>query len=247
MSLQALFGTRTAADINLVAQILMLVGLFIGFAFIRRGDVTRHKNTQTAMVLTNLFFIAFVMVSSFYNYVVVGRTTTGTTASLMLVHGVLGLAAELTGIYLILRMRTQVIPKRFRVRNFKRVMRGLLALWTTIVVIGVALYITRYVLPSEATSAVIAGDQRSVMVTIKDFKFQPASLTIAKGTTVTFVNLDAAPHTVTSDDSKVSSGRMEVNKTFAVTFTEPATVAYYCEFHGSKGGVDMAAKIVVGP
>lgn len=247
MSLQAIFGTRTAADINLVAQILMLVGLFIGFAFIRRGDVTRHKNIQTAMVLTNLFFIAFVMVSSFYNYVVVGRTTTGTTASLMMVHGGLGLAAELTGIYLILRMRTQVIPKRFRVRNFKLVMRGLLALWTTIVVVGVALYVTRYVLPSEATSAVSAGDQRSVMVTIKDFKFQPATLTIAKGTTVTFVNLDSAPHTVTTDDGKISSGRMEVNKTFVVTFTESGTVAYYCEFHGSKGGVDMAAKIIVGP
>jgi uncharacterized membrane protein len=49
--MQTLLGLRPAADINLVAQILMLAGLWAGFYFARTGHITRHKNTQTAVVL----------------------------------------------------------------------------------------------------------------------------------------------------------------------------------------------------
>ena len=103
------------------------------------------------MVLVNLLFIAFVMTTSFYNFVILGGTTGGTTASLMIAHGILGLIAEGTGIYLILRMRTQIIPPRFRVGNYKRLMRMTLGLWTIIVVLGLGIYYSRYMGPSSAT------------------------------------------------------------------------------------------------
>ncbi len=121
--MQAFLGTRTAADINLVAQVLLLVGLLIGFALARRRRFRQHGNVQTAMVLLNLVLIVFAMVPSFFSYVVEGGTTTGTVATLMIVHGVLGLVVEVVAIYLILRMRTQLIPERFRVRNIKLAMR----------------------------------------------------------------------------------------------------------------------------
>ena len=92
--MQALLGTRLAADINLVAQVLMLAGLWVGFYFARTKQGNKHANMQTAVVLAQLFFIFFVMTTSFYNYVVEGRTTTGIVAQLMMIHGTMGLVAE---------------------------------------------------------------------------------------------------------------------------------------------------------
>ncbi len=148
--MQILLGTRLSADINLAAQILILIGLWTGFYFARKGQIPKHQNLQTSMVLINLFFIAFVMSTSFYNFVILGGTTGGTTASLMIVHGSLGLVAEATGIYLILRMRSQIIPPRLRVNNFKLLMRLTLGLWTILVVSGLGIYYYRYIGPSKS-------------------------------------------------------------------------------------------------
>ncbi|MFQ5848037.1 MAG: DUF420 domain-containing protein [Candidatus Methylomirabilales bacterium] len=154
--MQAFLGTRLAADINLVAQIVLLIGLWIGVYFARTGQISRHANMQTTMVLANVIFIFLVMVPSFFQYVILGGTTGGTVARLMLLHGLLGLLAQLSGIYLILRMRTPLIPARLRVRNFKRVMRWTLALWTVVFVLGIAVYYYRYLLP-KPTAAVTAS------------------------------------------------------------------------------------------
>jgi plastocyanin/uncharacterized membrane protein YozB (DUF420 family) len=151
--MQALLGTRLSADINLVAQLLILIGLWVGFYFARTRQIPHHRNTQTTMVLVNLVFIALVMGTSFYSYVVAGGTTRGIVALLMMVHGFLGVVAQGTGIYLILRMRTQLIPPRWRVRNFKLLMRATLALWTVLVVLGVGIYYYRYLAPKPAAAA----------------------------------------------------------------------------------------------
>ena len=115
-------GTRQSADINLVAQLAMLIGLWVGFYFAHTGRIRKHRNTQTTMVLTNLVFIFLFMGWSFWNFVILGGTTGGIVARLMMGHGILGVLAEGSGIYLILRMRTEVIAARSRVRNFKPVM-----------------------------------------------------------------------------------------------------------------------------
>ncbi len=85
----------------------------------------------------------------------------------------------------------------------------------------------------------------AVTVNMKGFEFVPRELTIKKGTVVTFVNLDQAKHTVTADDKKFSSGDLPSGKSFTITFDEVGTLSYYCAFHGDKGGVDMAGKVVV--
>jgi plastocyanin len=150
--MQGLIGQRLSSDINLAAQLLILAGLWVGFTFARRKQISRHQAVQTSMVLVNLFFILFVMATSFYNYVIAGGTTTRTVATLMIVHGLLGLLAELTGIYLILRMSTQILPSRLRVRNFRVVMRTLLGLWSVLVVLGFGIYYFRYLAPPPAST-----------------------------------------------------------------------------------------------
>lgn len=151
--MQALFGTRTAADINLLAQVLILAGLLVGFFLARKKRFDHHANVQTAMVLVNLFLIASIMVPSFTNYVVASGTTTGRVAQLMMVHGGLGLVVEIVALYLILRMRTSLIPKRFRLGNIKLAMRITLALWFALVVLGFGIYAERYLFQQEVASA----------------------------------------------------------------------------------------------
>ena len=151
--MQNLLGTRTAADINLVAQILLLAGLLAGFILARRKRFTQHARFQTTMVLLNLALIALFMVPSFYGYVIAGQSVSGTVAQLMIGHGVLGIVVEVFALYLILLMRTNLIPKQLRLGNIKLAMRATLALWTVLVLLGVGIYTQRYLVQSTVASA----------------------------------------------------------------------------------------------
>lgn len=154
--MQTLVGLRTAADINLAAQLLLLAGLLAGFLLARRKHYQQHGNVQTAMVLLNLIFILFVMMPSFYGYVVAGGSTTGRVAQLMIVHGLLGVVVEMFAIYLILRMRTRLVPEPLRIGNIKLAMRSTLALWTILVLLGVGIYAERYLVEQAVTTAPLA-------------------------------------------------------------------------------------------
>jgi plastocyanin/uncharacterized membrane protein YozB (DUF420 family) len=151
--MQELLGTRTAADINLIAQLLLLAGLLAGFVLALRKRFAQHANVQTAMVLLNLGLIALFMVPSFFGYVVAGQSVNDPVAQLMIGHGALGIITEVVALYLILLMRTRLIPKRFRLDNFKLAMRATLALWTVLVLLGLGIYAERYLMQSVAASA----------------------------------------------------------------------------------------------
>ncbi len=142
--MQAVVGPRASADINLVAQVLILIGLWIGALCARMRRIRVHQGIQTTLVIVESFLILSVMIPSLYSYVIAGHTSYGVLADLMMVHGTLGLIAELTGIYLILRMSTRLIPPGLQVRNFKLLMRALLGLWTVIALLGFGIYYYRY-------------------------------------------------------------------------------------------------------
>jgi len=75
-------------------------------------------------------------------------------------------------------------------------------------------------------------------VTIQNFSFQPAELTIKKGETVTWINQDTVGHTITGDslDSKL----LENGQSFSHTFNEAGTYTYNCAPHPY-----MKGKIIV--
>ena len=75
-------------------------------------------------------------------------------------------------------------------------------------------------------------------VTIDNFSFTPATLTIAAGTAVQWTNKDDIPHTVASDLFK--SKALDTDQSFSYTFTKPGTYTYFCSIHPK-----MTAKIVV--
>jgi plastocyanin len=61
--------------------------------------------------------------------------------------------------------------------------------------------------------------------------YLPTNLTVKAGTTVTWVNHDAAAHTVTSMNGAFDSGNMAVGAMYTFTFTQPGTYSYYCTYH----------------
>jgi plastocyanin len=80
-----------------------------------------------------------------------------------------------------------------------------------------------------------ASAQDKMTVSIQDFFFDPSQLTVAPGTTVTWVNKGQAPHTVTSTDGKeLDSATLQPGDTYTFTFKDDdagETYAYHCSIH----------------
>ena len=75
-----------------------------------------------------------------------------------------------------------------------------------------------------------------VQVHVSNFTFDPPTLTVAAGTTVTWVNQDEEPHTATSADGKFSSPALDTNESFSFRFDAPGTYAYFCAVHPHMRG-----------
>src|SRR3990172_6766631 len=81
---------------------------------------------------------------------------------------------------------------------------------------------------------------QSVNVSIAGFAYNPAEITISKGTTVIWTQNDAANHTVTSDTGLFDSGNLTTGQTFSLTFNEIGTFKYHCTIHVfMKGRVNV--------
>src|SRR4051812_42873012 len=72
-------------------------------------------------------------------------------------------------------------------------------------------------------------------VTIRDFSFQPADITIGVGDTVTWTNNDSEAHAV--QGGSMSSPDIGPGGTFSHTFGEAGDVSYICRIHTYMSGV----------
>jgi len=68
-------------------------------------------------------------------------------------------------------------------------------------------------------------------IVVQDFMFVPAALTIKAGSTVTWANRDAEPHTVISDTGLFRSGALDTNESFSFKFDKPGTYHFTCSIH----------------
>ena len=87
---------------------------------------------------------------------------------------------------------------------------------------------------SAAAPAPVGGEQ----VAIKNFAFSPAALVVKVGTTVTWTNQDADPHTVTG--TPLQSAALNQGQTYTYTFKTIGTYSYLCTIHPF-----MTAKVTV--
>ena len=74
----------------------------------------------------------------------------------------------------------------------------------------------------------------AVAVKIVDLAFDPPTVKIPAGTTVTWTNSGASPHTVSAVG--LDSGTLMTGATFSFTFDTPGTVTYACAFHPQMSG-----------
>lgn len=77
-------------------------------------------------------------------------------------------------------------------------------------------------------------------VVIANFSFEPATLTVKAGTTVTWVNQDDEPHTATATDKRFNSKTLDNGDRFSQEFNAPGVYNYYCALHPK-----MTGKIIV--
>jgi plastocyanin len=117
----------------------------------------------------------------------------------------------------------------------RHLLRGLAGL-------GVAAAIFAAMTAAQADGQTIGGVDKAVTVTIDNFTFSPKVVTIAPGTTVTWVNDDDIPHTVTNANRVFRSKALDTEDKYSFTFTTAGEYEYFCSLHPH-----MTGKVIVAP
>ena len=68
-------------------------------------------------------------------------------------------------------------------------------------------------------------------MTIRNFAFEPAQITVKAGQSVTWKNDDGAPHGIVFKDGTPGMDLMLPGKTFTQTFGKPGVYDYACSVH----------------
>jgi plastocyanin len=216
----------------------MATGLLVGALLARMRRFRVHGWVQGMIVTGNVLLIATVMVPSLYRFL----GSSSPTPRIVLVHAIAGSVAELLGLYVVLCAGLGWIPLRFRFTNFKPWMRLTLAAWLVAFGLGAWTYQTlnggSSAPPSPPASA------SNAQITVKNFAFDPADLTVSAGTEVEWTDVTGR-HTVQADDGSFKSETLTAGGTFKHRFERPGVYRYFCEFHGTAGGHDMAGVVNV--
>jgi 3',5'-cyclic AMP phosphodiesterase CpdA len=74
-------------------------------------------------------------------------------------------------------------------------------------------------------------------VSIDNFAFTPAIITVKAGTTVTWTNHDDIPHLVVAQDHSYRSKPLDTDDSFSRVFDKPGEYPYFCGLHPKMTGV----------
>jgi amicyanin len=94
-------------------------------------------------------------------------------------------------------------------------------------------------MPSTGSAPATAGSSATApaapvgsnAVAVDNFKFDPATLTVPVGSTVTWTNKDEEPHTIAAKDGSFHSPTLDTKGTYSFTFTKPGSYDYICSIH----------------
>jgi plastocyanin len=81
-----------------------------------------------------------------------------------------------------------------------------------------------------------AAKAANVEVKISNFTFSPQQVTVKAGDTVTWVNHDDIPHTVTSKTFMFRSKPLDSDDKFSFTFATAGSFPYFCSLHPHMTG-----------
>ncbi len=83
---------------------------------------------------------------------------------------------------------------------------------------------------STVTVSMVPGAGANTSIS-KAYLPDPVTVVVGVNNTVTWVNNDSAPHTVTANDASFDSGNVAPGQSFTFTFTTPGTYQYHCVYH----------------
>ena len=76
-------------------------------------------------------------------------------------------------------------------------------------------------------------------VTIDNFAFTPAEITVPVGSKVTWTNRDDIPHTVVdaANPKTIKSSPLDTDDSYSRVFDKPGTYEYFCSLHPHMHGI----------
>ena len=96
--------------------------------------------------------------------------------------------------------------------------------------------------PAPSAQSAPSSAPAKVTASLVDNRFQPTSLTVAVGSTVTWTNNGNNIHALTSTDGLFDSGALGGGQSFSFTFDKAGTYRLLCRQHSLNG---MAGQLVV--
>ena len=108
--------------------------------------------------------------------------------------------------------------------------------------IGIAMIAFALTIGIAASVALARAETPSATAEVKidNFTFEPQTLTVKAGTTITWTNRDDMPHTVVSTEQVFKSKPLDTDQSFTFTLAKPGTYPYFCSIHPK-----MTGKIIV--
>jgi plastocyanin len=74
-------------------------------------------------------------------------------------------------------------------------------------------------------------------IEIKDFAFNPQTITVKSGEKITWINRDEEPHTVVSVGKQFKkSSALDTDQTYTIVAGAPGTYSYFCSVHPKMTG-----------
>jgi plastocyanin len=104
---------------------------------------------------------------------------------------------------------------------------------------GVKFLMVLFLLTSVLGLSPLVGrcaEPREITVIIEDMKFSPPEIHVAQGESVTWMNKDLVPHTVTADDKSFDSQMIAPGKSWTWRAKKSGKLPFKCSFHPTMFG-----------
>jgi uncharacterized membrane protein YozB (DUF420 family) len=144
---QGFLGTHATfrSDATLVLILFSVLLFTLGWQLRLRNYKQAHCAVQAVAAVLNFAVVVYVMIGLFITYIlpgIPGKLFEG-TYGITTLHAVIGAAATVLGIFVVLRAYN-LVPKSLRFNNYKLFMRSSLLLYWLSALLGVAVYLSVY-------------------------------------------------------------------------------------------------------
>ena len=114
---------------------------------------------------------------------------------------------------------------------------------TAVLLCGIAfLNLSLFAIAGEMKNDASTSDKQN-RIEIKDFAFNPQTITVKSGEKVTWINRDEEPHTIASVGKQFKkSTALDTDQEFTITAGAPGTYEYFCSVHPKMTGTIVVEK-----